>query len=266
MVVYLVSLWCSLHTKYIPPTDAIIHEFVSSKLQNNQGSTDLVSLSAAANYWYYLAPIIGCDEDVRQLSDLISSSSSSERCPPNHHTPRVVTVLGPPNIGKVAVIAKVCSQLLLRIRSSTSNRRSPPFELYAWVEVSNPFHVWWFAQSLLSHLQPNSPYSADPIGACSRLLSEHRCLVVIDGLQRTEECLELASFLGEARPRPPMFASCILVLTTEKSVATFWTEAMSAAVCNIVIPIAADDQSISAQQVCSKYFDRPLISSWRIYH
>jgi hypothetical protein len=64
----------------------------------------VVSLSAAANYWYYyLPPIIGRDDDVRQLSKLISSQ---ERRPTN-----VVTVLGAPNIGKdaVDVVSKVCS-------------------------------------------------------------------------------------------------------------------------------------------------------------
>jgi hypothetical protein len=96
-------------------------------LQNNQGST-------AANYWAnYLPPIIGRDEDVRQLYDLICSS---ERRPTNDT--HVVTVLGPPNIGKdaVDVVSKVCSQLVL----SSSNWLTPPFELCAiWYLVIG----WW---------------------------------------------------------------------------------------------------------------------------
>jgi hypothetical protein len=239
VLLYLASLDCSDPCIHASHAHALTLSFISSKLQNHS-STDVASLSAAANYWYSLAPIIWRDEDVRQLYDLISSS---ERRPPNDT--HVVTVLGRPNIGKdaVDVVSKVCSQLVL-----SSNWSIPSFELYGWVNVSNsnPFDVRGLSRWLLSVLRPkSSPYSRDPVGECSRLLSERRCLVVINGLKRTEDCSELER-AGLIYKHPN---SCIVVVTTEESVATYWTtEATPAAVHNKK-PIA-HESSLSGQQVC----------------
>jgi hypothetical protein len=154
-------------------------------LQNNQGSTDVASLSAAANYWAnYLPPSIGRDEEVRQLYDLISSS---ERRPPNDTT-HVVTVLGRPNdIGKdYFVVAKVCSQLLLYGLDTLDDGAESVRE---------------FSQSLLSVLRPKSQKIAHP-------------------------------------------NSCIVVVTTEESVATYWTtEATPVAVYNMK-PIAHESSQL----------------------
>lgn len=199
---------------------------------------DVVFLSAVTNYWYYyVPPIIGRDEEVRQLYDLISSS-----CLPNYDT-HVVTVLGPPNVRKDAVVAKVCSQLVL---SSSINRSTPLFELYGWVNVSRRyFNVQRFSRSLLSVLRPKpkSPYhSTDPVQECSRLLSKRRCLVVINGLQRTQDCSELAN-AGLIYKHPN---SCIVVVTNDEGVATFWRPAATAApVCKI-----KSIEFSGGQQVC----------------
>lgn len=194
---------------------------------------------------------------MRQLSDRISASqlsyriSASETRSPSDA--RVVTkLLGTPDSGKddaAVVVAKVCSQMVL---SSTAS-----FELYGWVDVSNsstPFDVWGFCQVLQSRLRASSTYySADPVGECSNLLRERRCLVVIYGLRSEDDCLALerAGLINTSSH------SCIVVVTAEKSVADFWPKTKegatppAAAVCNDDIePIAHVGSLSGQQQVC----------------
>jgi hypothetical protein len=161
----------------------------------------------------------------------------------------VTKLLGAPDSGKddaAVVVAKVCSQMVL---SSTAS-----FELYGWVDVSNsstPFDVGGFCQVLQSRLRANSTYSTDPVGECSNLLRERLCLVVIYGLQSIKDCLALES----AGLINTSSHSCIVVVTTEKSVAEYWPKtkegATPAAVCNDDIEPIAHVESLSGQQqVC----------------
>lgn len=134
---------------------------------------------------------------------MISSSRSGQ-----NDSTCVVVIWGPPGVGKTALVEEVYSQFLL------NNTRS--FALCGWVQVSNPFNLAAFSRSLLSILRPESPQSRNPTRDCSNLLRNHPCLVVIDGLQCMEDFygLENAGLIYGHRN------SCIILITTEKSVTT----------------------------------------------
>lgn len=115
----------------------------------------------------------------------------------------------------------------------------PPFHLYGWVDVSsssNPLSLEGFTQSLLSYMQPQLPEKEEltdtnPIEDCLKLLTKYCCLVVIDGLQSMEDCWKLinARLIYEHHTD-----SCIILITADEKVATFWKETSSPhAVCNI---------------------------------
>lgn len=149
--------------------------------------------------------IIGRDAEVGQISSMISSSRGQ------NGSTRVIVIWGHPGVGKTALVEKVYSQFMLNRVSTTRS-----FYMCGWVQVSNPFNLMGFSRSLLSVLRPQSPQSPDPIGACSNLVRNNACLVVIDGLQSMENFWELVN----ARLIYGHPYSCIVLITTEKSVIT----------------------------------------------
>uniref|UniRef100_A0A0D9XU31 NB-ARC domain-containing protein n=1 Tax=Leersia perrieri TaxID=77586 RepID=A0A0D9XU31_9ORYZ len=108
----------------------------------------------------------------------------------------------------------------------------PQCDMYGWVNVSSPFNLRDFSRSLLLDLHPKGTCFEsfsdlteekkeigmfrikDPIHECHKLLHEHKCLVVIDGLLSTEEwdLIKAALLSGHSE-------SFIIVITNEESVA-----------------------------------------------
>lgn len=101
------------------------------------------------------------------------------------------------------------------------------FEMYGWVNVSHPFNLRDLACSLLLDLHQNGRCflwlgekdidmfrTKDPIQECHKLLHKHKFLIVIDGLQSTEEWDLIKSTLLSGNSE-----SFIIVITNEESVA-----------------------------------------------
>ncbi|WVZ50501.1 hypothetical protein U9M48_001747 [Paspalum notatum var. saurae] len=94
-------------------------------------------------------------------------------------------VFGMAGVGKTYIVKYVYYKQMI------SNNRQ--FEKFGWVDVSHPFNIRDFSSRLLLDLHSGSLQHGsmlrirDPIQECSRLLKEHPCLIVIDGLQSTEE-------------------------------------------------------------------------------
>ncbi|KAJ1275693.1 hypothetical protein BS78_05G155500 [Paspalum vaginatum] len=95
------------------------------------------------------------------------------------------------------------------------------YKEFGWVNVSHPFNLRDLSWSLLldlstESLQHNSVLGIkDPIQECRDLLYEHKCLVVIHGMESTEDWFLTKAYLGIEHSK-----SRIIVITNEENVAT----------------------------------------------
>jgi hypothetical protein len=122
----------------------------------------------------------------------------------------VISVWGIAGVGKSALVRNLYYD---RMNDSATKI----FTMYSWVDVSHPFNLRNLAWSLFSELQSDSHQQngiSNPIQECHELLEKHRCLVVIDGLQSTEEWDLIRHSLVSTHSR-----SIIVVITTEASIA-----------------------------------------------
>ncbi|XP_034568884.1 disease resistance protein RGA4 isoform X2 [Setaria viridis] len=98
------------------------------------------------------------------------------------------------------------------------------FEKFGWVDVCHSFNIRDFSWRLLLDLHSGSLQHAgmlrirDPIQVCRQLLKKHACLIVIDGLQSTEEWDSIKAALGF---EPDQTRSRIIVIANEESVASY---------------------------------------------
>ena len=126
-------------------------------------------------------PIIGRESEMKDLGLKVIKAS--------HKSYQVMSVWGIAGVGKSALVKNMFCQRILKAKL---------FEKYGWVDVSHPFNLLNCSRILLSSL--GSEYlqagetedlctmgSRNPIVECREILKKHRCLVVIDGLQSTEE-------------------------------------------------------------------------------
>ncbi|KAI5012241.1 hypothetical protein ZWY2020_024375 [Hordeum vulgare] len=135
----------------------------------------------AAKKWINRHPLVGRESEMKDLGlKVIMARSKSYQ---------VMSVWGIAGVGKSALVMNMfCDRICKGIL----------FQKYGWVDVSHPFNLWNFSRILLSNL--GSEYlqagetedlctmgSRNPIVECREILKKHRCLVVIDGLQSTEE-------------------------------------------------------------------------------
>jgi hypothetical protein len=131
---------------------------------------------------------------------------------------QVISVWGISGVGKSSLVGMVYYEDIHKYKR---------FNKYGWVNVSHPFNLREFSRSLLSDLDPEALQAKgtsdigmmgikDPIQECYKLLHEDECLVVIDGLQSTDEW----DLIKAALPSGP-FNSCVIVVTDEASVATY---------------------------------------------
>lgn len=98
-----------------------------------------------------------------------------------------------------------------------------PFKKFGWVDVSHPFNIRDFSWNLLLDLHSGSFQHGgmlrirDPIQECCELLKQHKCLIVIDGLQSKEDWDSIKAALDFK----PDYGSRIIVIANEESVANY---------------------------------------------
>ncbi|KAJ1276341.1 hypothetical protein BS78_05G207300 [Paspalum vaginatum] len=129
----------------------------------------------------------------------------------------VRSVFGMAGVGKTYIVKYVyCKQVIIDWRTSS-------FKKFGWVDVSHPFNIRDFSWRLLLDLYSGSLQHGsmlrirDPIQECGRLLKKYPCLIVIDGLQSTEEwdCIKTALAIEDNQGQ-----SRIIVVANEESVAS----------------------------------------------
>ncbi|CAN6333905.1 unnamed protein product [Urochloa humidicola] len=123
---------------------------------------------------------------------------------------RVMSVWGIAGVGKSALVKNFYYEKM--------HKSSPLFDKYGWVNVVHPLNLMDFSRNLLSdvHSEPlEASEIKDPIQKCRNLLKVHRCLLVINDLQSTEEWDSIKNSLVSRQSQ-----SVIIVITTQENIAT----------------------------------------------
>ncbi|CAO2143822.1 unnamed protein product [Urochloa humidicola] len=148
--------------------------------------------------------LIGRMSDINQLSGYLAKARMEAL--------QVMSVWGIPGVGKSALVRNLCHKVLQHHK----------FEKHGWVDVSHPFNLGDFSRRLLLQLvdphslklEANDDASRDLVEKCCNLLRGHKCLVVIDDLQSTQEWKLIQDALV-SRPSE----SFIIVITNEDTIA-----------------------------------------------
>jgi DNA-binding NtrC family response regulator len=165
--------------------------------QNSSYGKTYPSNRKAASYWMANSPLVGRETEMNELRRYTAKARIN-------NSP-VISVWGIAGIGKSALVRNLYYDRMLH---------GGQFNQYRWVDVSHPFNLRDFSQSLISDYHSDK----DPIEECRELLSQNHCLVVIDDLQSKEEW-----DLIQAAWLPRSSASIIIVITTEASIAAYCT-------------------------------------------
>lgn len=140
-------------------------------------------------------PLVGCKSQINELRKYLAKASL---------TTKVISVWGMAGVGKTSFVKHLYFDL-----STTSQ-----YGKYIWVDMSYPFNLRGFCQSLLTDYDSHK----DPIQECRQVLKQHRCLVVVDNLQSKKEWDMIQSALVSKSSR-----SVIIVITTAASIAAYCT-------------------------------------------
>ena len=136
--------------------------------------------------------------EVNQLSAYLAKARSNAL--------QVMSVWGIAGAGKSAFVRTLYHNKMSKHRE---------YEKYIWVDVYYPFNLMDFCKSLLMQFHSHSlETNEDPVKQCHGLLKDHRCLLVIDNLQSTEEW----DLIHDALAFRPS-GSAIVVITNEERIA-----------------------------------------------
>lgn len=170
---------------------------------------NLNSKRTVADIWKKKFQPVGRKMEKRDLSFMLFQPAKGRK--------EVISVWGIAGLGKSALVKIVYYEDI---------QNYDHFNKHGWVNVSRPFNLRDFSGSLLSDLDPEALQAKgtsdfgmmgikDPIQECCKLLHEDKFLVVIDGLQSTDEW----DLIKAALPNGSC-TSCVIVVTDEASVAT----------------------------------------------
>ncbi|KAM3300439.1 hypothetical protein ACQJBY_041448 [Aegilops geniculata] len=149
------------------------------------------------------------------------------------HSPAVSWLWGPAGAGKSTLARIVYYHAMLRSGASWEwdYQESPVYQkegiaMFSWVDVPHPFNLKDFSWRLLLDFHSDDLRAKkivavgmmedqDPIQECSKFLREDKCVIVIDGLQSTDDWDLIKAALLSDQVR-----SHIIVITNLASVAT----------------------------------------------
>ncbi|XP_066334177.1 disease resistance protein Pik-2-like [Miscanthus floridulus] len=140
---------------------------------------------------------------------------------------RLISVWGMPGVGKSVLVRAIYDKFYKAIYDKFYYKDI--FDIFyknAWVNVSHPFNPTDFNLDLLKVLIANDEYRMEE---CRDNMQDSKCLVVIDGLQSKDDWDFIKSNLKEyGDPR-----SCIIIVTSDESVAKHCAPSSNDAVYNI---------------------------------
>ncbi|KAI4973000.1 disease resistance protein PIK6-NP-like [Hordeum vulgare subsp. vulgare] len=173
----------------------------------------------AAEDWMMHHPLVGRESEMNELRQYTKTA--------RFYSFQVMSVWGLPGAGKSTLLKNLLCDTILKDCSLREKNKPGLFDKYAWVGVSYPFDLTDFSESLLLNfhsqsLQANKDNDIDTVGSknpiveCRGILQQGRCLVVIDGLQSTDEWdpIQVELVAGSSD-------NCIIVITTKKRVAKY---------------------------------------------
>jgi len=167
-------------------------------LQNRDDDEEKAIKVERAKEWFKKFKLVGRQADTWNLRD---------------ESPVVRPVYGIAGVGKSYIVKHVYYQQVIH----------GTFKKFGWVDVPRPFNLREFSWRLLldfhsGSLQHGSMFRIkDPVQECRELLQNYKCLIVIDGLQSTEDWDQIKAALAFQRDN----RSRILVISYEESVATY---------------------------------------------
>lgn len=125
---------------------------------------------------------------------------------------RCIPVCGIVGVGKSSLVRRLYYKAIVK----------PSFKMFGWVDVPSPFNLRDLSRNLLLGLHSGSLQRAsmlrikDPVQECRGLLQHNRCLIVINGLQSTEEWDSIkADLVGQSHE------SLIVVTAHDENVAGY---------------------------------------------
>lgn len=194
------------------------HLLARLKFRNANLISKRTSKWEAARTWKKNFLLSGREADMDKLKWSIRRAFSSRAF-------QVITVWGVAGVGKSALVRSVYYSHIL-----DGNIIGRCFGRYGWADVPHPFNLRDLFRTLLLDLCSDSPRAKkkagsfgvlgveDPIQECCRLIQEHQCLIVIDGLQSAEEwdLIKAALTSGPSNSR----GCTIIVISNDASVST----------------------------------------------
>lgn len=176
------------------------------------GDHEIVHLhkkDAADDWMKNNSPLVGRESQIGELCKYVASASVK-----SFH---VMSVWGIPGVGKSALVRKSCYEI--------KHDGEITFERYGWVDVSHPFNLWDFSRSILRNVH-YSERDPNPIQECRKFLQDYPCLIVIDNLESKEDWDLIKDALVPRPCTPRPCTSVIIVITTEKSTATYCADSL----------------------------------------
>jgi hypothetical protein len=174
--------------------------------------------------WLKNYPLVGRESQMNELRNYTAGARFNNF--------PVISVWGIAGIGKSALVRNLYYDRMLH---------SKQFTKYSWVDVSRPFNLRDFCRSLLMDHHSEK----DPIKGCRQLLSQHRCLVVIDELKSKQEWDLIKDVLVSRSS-----TSVIIVITTDANIAAYCTD-KEKQVFNVKGLEATAAMDLFAKEVCS---------------
>jgi hypothetical protein len=199
-----------------------------------------------ADMWLDRFPIVGVRKS--QMCDLgrYLATARVEGYP-------VISVWGIAGVGKSALVRNLYYTIMQDKNNNTFNK-------FSWVDILHPFNLRNFAWSLISEFESDSPQQngiSNPIQGCRKLLGEHRCLVVVDGLQTIEEWDLIRQSLV-----PKSSKSVIVVITTDATMAMHCAN-REEAMYNVKSLEGHEACELFKTEVC--FLTRYLLFSWLLH-
>lgn len=178
--------------------------------ETNDKASDNTSKKKAAEDWKMEYVLVGRELEMNDLRQYTTKT--------HFDSIQVMFVWGIAGVGKSSLVKNLFCDIILNKQNPHQRMMRSPFSKHGWVDISYPFNLRDFAQSLLLNLHSKSLQSKEtvyhdmmgsknPILECQSILKQHTCL------KSTEEWDCIQADLVSVSSK-----SFIIVITTEERI------------------------------------------------